>query len=230
LRIAANSANNGNSSPSIEVGMMFVWIIVGIAVVATAFFFPSSQASLWPQVNAAGIAAAAYLTVLVAYCIRKPFPVKTRLIVWLVFLVTGAGVVTAWRTMDEMSHFQRSTLLQIHRSISDGALIVQSEQPFLETLKAYYKQGKGKKETLGALFRRSHPDAKIGTNIHIPEFEGDSTRIYLAELSDTEVVLIGRVTYVKGRVPDFQNYDGRKGMLQERTTLTEKGVRYESEN
>ena len=63
-----------------------------------------------------------------------------------------------------------------------------------------------------------------------PEYEGAQPTTFIAAVSDHEIVLVGQEMYVNGRDPGFKNYDGKTGMLQARATLTEKGLKYESEN
>jgi hypothetical protein len=70
----------------------------------------------------------------------------------------------------------------------------------------------------------------VGINIYKSDFEGDSLKTFIQSLEPRRVVLVSQETYVNGRDPEFKNYNGQKGMIQEKCTLTEQGLNYESEN
>jgi hypothetical protein len=55
-------------------------------------------------------------------------------------------------------------------------------------------------------------------------------KVVVESLDPDRIVLVSQETSVKGRDPNFKNYDGKSGMVQERFILTEEGITYVSEN
>ncbi len=210
--------------------MMILWLVIGVTLVTVAFFLPGKNIELWPSINAAGFAAAIYLAALVAYTMRKPFPVRTRVITRVIFLATSVATVFGWIGSNTQSHWQRNKLLQIRGVIARGIIMPEMQRSLLDVLKIYYQQDFKQKEPLGQIIQRIYAPGTVGTNIHKAWGKGDSTMVYVASVSNSEVVLIGQEMNVRGRNPEFKNYNGRVGMIQERATLTAKGVKYESEN
>lgn len=217
--------------------MVLFWLLVGVVVVSISFFIPGNSAELWPSLNAAGIAAAIYLLALFVYIFRRPISMKGRVIGATLVLIVGTAIVTVWMGLADTTHWQANQLQKIHSVIMRG--ILQSEVPdsMLVVLQDYHKQGRVKKASLGKLFLQKFPGATLGTNIHPPytmnkppEADRDSLRVFVTLLSDSMVVVTGTHAYSRGRNPDFVSYMGRKGTVQERFILTEKGIRHESDN
>ncbi len=209
--------------------MVLLWLICGFVLVSVAFFIPGNQAEVWPNLNSAGTAALLYLLALVAYTMRKPFGRKVQIAVWAATVVTLAALGMHWTGMDSTSHWQLKTLLSIREVIGRGIIHAEVPENLLTVLDKYPHQ-KGKKGTLQQAFLGEYPGTKVGDNIHKPSHDGDSLRVYVASLLDTLVAVAAQEMYVKGRDPSFKNFSGRVGMVQERFTLTAKGIRHESEN
>jgi len=209
--------------------MVFLWLIFGFILVSVAFFIPGNQAEVWPNLNYGGIAALLYLLALVGYTMRKPFGRKAQIAVWAATLVTLGALGTHWTGMDSMSHWQQKTLISISELIGRGIIVAEVPENLLTVLDKYHHP-KGKKATLQQVFLIEYPGAQIGDNIHKPSHDRDSLRVYVASLSDTLIALTAQMLYIKGRDPTFKNFNGRAGMIQERYTMTVKGMRHESEN
>jgi len=210
--------------------MILLWLLLGICVVTAAFFIPGNPPEVWPNLNAAGIAALLYIIALIIYTARKPFSRKAQIIVGCCSAVFLGGLAVHWTGMDETTHWQKQTLLKIREIISRG--IVQAEVPdsLMEVLDEFHHQPKAEKATLAQIFRKHFPNAEVGSNIRKLQSEGDSLFVFVSALSDTHIVLIAQETFVKGRAATFKNLNGKTGMVQERFTLTAKGMHYESEN
>jgi hypothetical protein len=165
---------------------------------------------------------------------RSPFSIKTRIITWTAFILVAAIGAIGWRGQENLSKYQRRTLIEIRGVIEHGILQVELYTPLQKTLAAYYGQPEKKKETLGQIFQQLYPGGKVGENIHDvhqadPKCD-DSLRVVVTRVSDNEIGLVGYHYFSKGRNKEFKNYNGRLGFVQAKAVLTEKGVRYESEN
>lgn len=210
--------------------MILIWLVVGVALTSLAFYLTPESVEIWPSLNAAGLVAAVYLLALMLYSLRKPFSRRSRIVTWVLFALVGTAITISWRTMDKLTHWQRQTLFEIRRTIGDGIMTSQMSDTLLSVLTAYYEQPPTKRHALGAFYRSLYPEIKESQRLVIEKYQDSPPHVYLASLGDDAITLVGQETFVKGRSPDFNNFDGKRGMRQDRATLTEKGVKYESEN
>ena len=128
------------------------------------------------------------------------------------------------------TQWQQNRLLGMKSIAVRGTMISDAPIRLLSVLEQYHTQGKIKKLSLAKTFLQQHPQAVIGSNIYTSSVGEDSTRIFVTTLSDSIIVLTASHAFARGRIADFLPYWGRKGTLQERFILTEKGVRHESDN
>lgn len=213
-----------------EVAVMLVFIVAGIIFVCAAFSIPPKSLELWPALNAGGIAAGIYLVALLVYVLRKPLSSKHRLVAGVIGLVALAAVAFAWIRMEGQIRWQADLLMKIRTTMGRSFIATSMPRYLLKTLDEFYQQKGQKKEHLGDVFRRLQNNPSVGSNIHTPSYPNDPIRIFIETLDAHQIVLVGQETYVKGRDLSFRNYDGNIGMIQERYTLTEKGMTHVSEN
>src|SRR2546425_3710996 len=206
-----------------------VWIIGGIAAVAASFFLSGGD-DIWRSLDAAGIATALYIAALVGFTTRKPFGTRTRVFIWSVFILAGTGVYLDWSGMSETAHRQKESLLKIRGAVSRSIMLNEMPLPLMKVLRSYCEQPPKKRGTLGRAFQAMYPADSVGKNIHAPFDQQDNLKIFVASVSDTEVVLVGQEMSVAGADRYKKNFDGRAGLVQARAILTERGVRYEPEN
>ncbi len=213
---------------------LILWLLAGILLPFAAFYLLGSTNDHWTSLNIAGVVTLIFLFVFLCYCMRSPFSIKTRITTWTIFVLVAAVGAIGWRGMEGLSKYQRRTLMEIHTMITKGILQEELYTPLHKTLAAYYGQPGKKKETLGRVFQRLYPNGKVGENIHNVHQQDpkgdDSLRVVVAAISDNEIGLVGYHYYSRGINKDFKNYNGRFGFVQSIAVMTEKGVRYESEN
>jgi hypothetical protein len=213
-----------------EVSIALLWIVVGVIVVSLVFLLTPASTDLWPATNAAGIAAGIYIIALLTYTLRKPLSMKNRFWIGLsTALVLGLGIFN-WTKNQERVHWQAETLMRIRGVIGRGVMRYEMIPAMLGTLREFHHPKSGKIESLAQVFSRLHPGAMVGSNIHQPQWEGDSMKVIVAKLESGQIELLSQETYVHGREPHFRNYNGQSGMLQEKIILTEKGFTHVSEN
>ncbi|MBI4427905.1 MAG: hypothetical protein HY562_02185 [Ignavibacteriales bacterium] len=212
--------------------MMLLWLIGGLIVVSVAFLLPGSHPEVWPNLNVAGLAAGVYILAVIAYTIRSPLTKKARTATWIIAVITVPALGVFWTGMDSTSHWQQRTLLSIRATIGRGIIASEVPDTLLSILDEYHNpKGRGiRKMSLGKIFESRYPRTRVGDNIHIPNSESDSLRVFVSTLLDTIIVLEAQELYVKGRDPSFKNFNGRTGMVEERYILTAKGVNHESRN
>ena len=214
-----------------EVSITLLWIVGGVIVASAVFLFTPTSPELWPALNAAGIAGAVYLLAMTAYALRKPLGTRLRLWVGIAALVILALGAFTWIRMQQESEWHAETLTRIRGVIGRGVMRYDiMSTTALSTLYEFYRQPAAKKESLADVFRRKYEGAAPGLNIHKPEWDGDVRQVIVAKLEPHLIELVAQETYVKGRDPLFKNYNGQFGMMQEKGTLTEKGIVYVSEN
>jgi hypothetical protein len=209
--------------------MVVIWLLIGISVVTAAFFLPGNSVEAWPALNLAGIATLIYLLVLLLYTLRPPIPRKKIVISWILSLAVMVAIGFSWTGMERTTKWQRSQLSKIHTVIVRGIVLAEIPQ-LLGIVGQYHAQASGKKASLLELFKRKYPETALGANIYKPQSESDSLKVFVSAFSDNEITLIAHFPYAKGRDANYVSYTGRKGSVQEKFILTEKGVHHESEN
>ncbi len=207
--------------------MAFLWLLAGLAAVSGTYLLFSDSVDPWPGLQAAEKTAILYFLGLVMFTIRS-FPKRARVIAMIIAVVFAGSAHFFSTTFEKTTRWQKSQLLTILNIIHAGILTSEMPQPLLATLESYHKQ-RGRK-TIGQVFREVVPGATVGKDIRAREYEGDSLHVYLAALSDDNVVLVGQPSWGAGKDPSFKNFDGKIGLQQLRATLTAKGVTYESDN
>ena len=210
--------------------MIFLWMLGGIIVVSLAFFLPDQSIDLWQSLDAAGIAAVIYIVALLVYILCNPIPAKHRIILGAVALLSMIGLSTHWVGMYSTTHWQQKRILENKSLVIRGIMISDAPIKLLSVLEEYQEQGKIKKLSPGKIFLKKYPQAHIGSNVYVSPMGDDSIKIFVTALSDSAIVLTASHTFAQGRTADFLPYWGRKGTIQERYILTEKGVRHESDN
>jgi len=210
--------------------MIFRWLFGGIILVSLAFFIPARSVDLWPSLNAGGIAALLFMIAMLGYILRAPIPISHRIVIGVATFLSVAALGAHWMGMLNTTQWQQNRLLSIKAAIVRGTMTSDAPIRLLSVLEDYYAQPKPKKRSLAKVFLQKYPEAKVGSNIYESSVGEDSMRVFVTTLSDSIVVLTGSHAYAKGRADDFVPYWGRKGALQERYILTEKGVRHESDN
>lgn len=213
-----------------EVSITLLWIVVGVVFVSLAFLLTPSSPELWPSLNAAGIAGALYLIVMLTYALRKPVGTATRVWIGIAAIVVLALGGFTWMRMQDQTEWQAQTLMHIRGVIGRGVMRYDMSGAVLKTLNEFYKQSGAKKESLADIFLRQNNGASVGSNIHKPEWHTDARQVIVKKLEPGMIELVSQETYVKGRDPQFRNYNGQLGMIQEQFILTEKGITHVSEN
>jgi hypothetical protein len=202
----------------------------GVILVSLAFFLPARTVDVWPSLNAAGIAAVIYIIALLVYILRNPIPIRHRIIVGVAAFISVIAVGVHWTGTHNTTQWQQDRLLGMKSLAVRGTMISDAPIRLLSVLEEYHAQGRTKKLSLAKTFLQKHPQAVIGSNIYTSSVGEDSTRISVTTISDSMIVLTASHAFARGRTADFLPCWGRKGTLQERYILTEKGVRHESDN
>ena len=214
-----------------EVSVTLLWIVGGVILVSLAFFLTPSAMDLWPSLNAAGIAGAVYLLAMTTYALRKPMKTSLRIRAWVAVVVILALGAFTWMRMQQQTEWQAATLIKIRGVVSRGEMRNEMMSSLaIRTLNEFYRQYGVTKQTLADVFRRQNEGAAPGLNIHTPQWPRDYRQVIVAKLEPALIELVSQETYVKGRDPLFKNYNGQVGMIQEKLTLTEKGIVHVSEN
>ena len=87
--------------------------------------------------------------------------------------------------------------------------------------------------TLGQVYRKRYPPGKAGdtwSSMTPTGMANPPNDVFLTTISDDRIVLVARHPWFRGRDGSFMTYNGPKGTIQIRATLTEKGLQYDTEN
>ncbi len=214
--------------------MVIRWLLAGCVLVSIAFFVPGRSSELWPTLNSAGIVVLVYLVALLATFLRsKDLAGRRKYGILAVALIGVLGCAFSWWQMEDQSRWQKKTLGEIGSIIGRGIYTSFVTDSLLSVLDEYHHQTGRVKLTLGQVYAKRCPPGKVGVawssfaQNGIPNPPDD---VFLASISDTEVVLVARQPWYKGKDTTFATYQGPRGTLQVRATLTAKGVRYVTEN
>jgi hypothetical protein len=209
--------------------MMLWWTIIGTVGLSFVYLFARRSGDAWHTVNALGIVVGVYLIALVLFVLRKPIRLFPRIVVGIfAFAVIGVTAFVWLRAQtianERLQFSARASQLSM-RSYLQSTMW----RTLMETFRQYYAQHGIKKESVGAIFGRLNDGVSVGSNIAVP-YSAYAAKIVVDRLEPSRIVLIGRTFPPTGKDAHFKNFDGDSGMVQERFTLTEKGMSHESEN
>jgi branched-subunit amino acid ABC-type transport system permease component len=201
-----------------------------VIAISGALFLTPVRTELWPAVNVAGIVALCFIIALLFYVLRNPIRTRAKVLAALVAAIALAAIAIQWVRMEERTHWQKDQLMRIRGVIGRGVCTVEMTGHLLKTLDLYHRQSTGKPRTIADAFAKVTPGAHLGMNIHKPEWAEDEMTIVVTVMSPDSIVLVSRDLVAQGRDAAFRNYDGAKGMIQEKYILTTRGITHVSEN
>ena len=209
--------------------MPVVWLFIGSAMVAFSYYFFYTPTDPWPGVIGGAIGGTIFLVVLFFGIMKTtPFSLKTKIASTVLLLAVLGLSEVSWKTLYDMSHYQRKILGTIRIVIGEGILQSYTEGAMIPPFHAYYATNQRKKIPIGKLFLVMNKDKIHGGSY---KFENDLEQVsMLRNVSDTSITLIMVDTVARGRDAAFKNANGQTGRLQAKATLTERGVSHEREN
>src|SRR5208283_5496102 len=103
--------------------MAIVWFFIGSLMVIGPFLIFHVPMDPWPGVVAAGIGGTVFVVLLFLFTIlRTPFTTKLKLLSSAVLTIILIASFVSWRTMYDMTHYQRTMLGKIRTVIGDGIM------------------------------------------------------------------------------------------------------------
>lgn len=214
--------------------MIVLWLIIGCVVVSVAYFLPGRSSELWPNMNSAGVALLLYLVVLLGVFYRsKHLSSRRRNWVLAIAVIAILAAMFSWWQMKDQSQWQRHKLGEIGTIIGRGIYTAMLTDSLMSILDDYHHQ-KGKPMlSLGQVYRKRYPPGNVGdpwSSLKPTGRPNAPDDIFLAAISDTQVVLVARHPWYRGNDSTYATYNGPRGTIQVRATLTEKGLQYVTEN
>jgi energy-coupling factor transporter transmembrane protein EcfT len=208
--------------------VMLLWIFSGVILVSAVYLLvPSSDA--WLPLNAAGATAALYLIVVVFFVARKPVGLLSRVVLIVLALSVIGLTAFTWITEQRSIEEQREYIKQRSEISSRGVIFYSVSQNLLQTLRTSRENNWTRTKTLEEIFRIRNVNVDVGKPLTSVGYYS-STKAFVETLKADSIVLIAVDPNSAGRDPGFINYKGGKGYIQERFTLTRKGLVYESQN
>lgn len=215
------------------------WWIFGVAIIATTvFFIPERTGEIWTPVLSAMAVVGIFYVGLLVYIFKNGDSTAGKMIGVGVIGLFVALVIFNGVNQYSSSTFQHKTLTKVRSVIDRGLITVYSQEALLKSLQTYHNGTNHRGLTLEEIFRERYGDdiqSGSGLTRFIPddqkEHSGESPFIYYKDTKNSnKLVLIGQSLLAKGRDSTFKNYNGQKGLLQYRATLTKDGVDYVREN
>jgi hypothetical protein len=209
--------------------MAIVWLFIGLLMVIGPFLAFHVPMDPWPGVVAAGIGGGIFILVLFFFTVlRTPFSQKAKILSGAVLAILLLASFVSWKTMYDMTHFQRTLLGKIRTVIGDGIIEQAAYDAMYPPLRTFYEQTKKPKLPIGKIFLAVNKE-RIHDKVY--RFSGDDFfQASLVSESDSTVTLLIADSVARGRDLSFANYNGLRGRLQFKAVLKEKGVSYEREN
>ena len=208
-----------------------IWVVVSSILVALAFVGTFlATASTWDAAIAGGLASLIFVGGLIYRITRPPMNVRQRWWIAGASSVIIVGTCLYWNVMYTMTNYQYNTLHTIHKVIVHGIAKAMFQEEGSKTFIRYVEEWKRGHRSVGRAFREvSRFDESDSTRLNTDSWE--HLRMYVATVSDTEVVLIVQDSInVDGENPNFRNFDGRVGMTQDRLRITPTGFAHEIQN
>ncbi len=209
--------------------MAIIWFFIGSLMVIGPFLIFHVPMDPWPGVVAAGIGGTVFVVLLFFFIIlRTPFAPRIKMLSTAILAIMLIASFVSWKTMYDMTHFQRTTLGKIRTAIGEGIMESASYDAIYPPFRKYYEQSHAPKLPIGKIFLAVNNE-RIHDKVY--RFDGDQfIQSSLDNVSDSTITLIMVDTVARGRDLNYPNYNGLKGRLQFKAVLREKGARYEREN
>jgi|GEM_PF-756012 energy-coupling factor transporter transmembrane protein EcfT len=227
-----------SDQPTTSATIMLIWMLTGIVLVSAAFFL-SPYSRPWISLNVAGAVAGLYLIALLFYVARKPLRFLFRVtLICLGLLVVGVTTYSWVRSQSYVKE-QRESQILLQKTGARSILFSGMSAQLLRTLQEFHGPAKSKNHTLREVFLNRFGPVAVGQIVPPPlksayyDYESYifmTRRVYLRSLEADKIVLVGVDGYNKGREQSFGNINGKSGLIQEKLTLTPKGIVHESEN
>lgn len=227
-----------SDQPNTSITIMSIWLLTGIILVSAAFFIiPHSQP--WISLNAAGGVAGLYLIALLLYVARKPLRLFLRIVVVLIGLIVLGVAAYSWIRSQSYVRQQREDLILLGTTSVRGSLFSGMSVQLLHTLRQFYEAKGKQKPTLSKVLADRFGPVTEGQIIPPPRnapindinsYIFRRNRVYLHTLRADTIVFVAIGQDYRGRESGFKNFDGNTGRIQEKMTLTPRGISHESEN
>lgn len=213
---------------SSAVTVMLIWILSGVIVVSAVYSF-TPTVTPWSALNAAGFVAGVYLIALLLFVARKPVRLLPRILAFVLALTAIGATAFTWIKSEHYLEDQRTYAKERSEITVRGMIFNTGSQNLLQTLRTSQKNSWTRSRTLDEIFRLRNPSAAEGKELRSTAIYR-SIVFYVETLKPDSIVLVATDITVPGRNPDFVAHGGRKGCIQDRFTLTRKGMVHESQN
>ncbi len=206
-----------------------VLTLCGVIIVSLSYQVFWDRTFIWKPAIAALSAAALYSVVYFSLIFwKKEFSLRTRIIPILLFAVFLTASAYSIQIISKTTQYQRVSLNEIRTNIDRGIAAEKINSCLFKTYREYLGQEGNSKMCIGDVFRKFNPGGeKFLTAYSSPD---DGEYLYISNISPDSVTVIFQSKIGGGVNPEFKNFDGGKGKIQEKGTLIEKGVKYVTEN
>lgn len=214
-------------------------LILAIVVTAIAYlvtFLVTKE--IWAAIYAAGLGCLIY-TIFATYELVKYFTAKKAKYIALVLATLWIGGISVnWVAVYKQIDFQTQALHYTLKGVTHSAAIVDLYRSSHAIKKEYFgindASARSIQDILLNEFQFTNPQIGELDYHSLPNFstniEDPAPKFYATDLTDSSATLILQSTYVKGEDPLFKNYDGSRGLIQDKLTISINEVEYEFQN
>ena len=215
--------------------------IAGVAILTgVVFFLFGMNSSILMSITAAMSVVGLFYIGLLTFILKKSEMRWERVVgIGVLVLFTGFAFYDGFSNYRHSKWHHKRLTEDIRISLDSGLISIHLKNPLLKTLKAHYRE-QSQTDNIQQLFVQRNRDkitSKGKLTRFIPDDQIEAEKVndppflyYDSTQTDNKVVLIGLSRFGNGERSGFKNYDGTRGNLQYKATLTPKGVDYVKEN
>ncbi|MFH0990947.1 MAG: hypothetical protein V1799_13110 [bacterium] len=214
---------------TLDLSITIIWLTIGVALCSLGFILPENSSEIWPALDAAGIAAIAFLLVLLVYVLRKPISPKLRFIMILGFFLFAGSVSYVWMSTKQRILAGQHFVAQTRRPIAEGYSYYKASEYLLRPLKEYHQQRSQKKKSLGSIFQEIYPNTYAGSHLYQPGNYDPMAEVIIHSVTPDTIVLQSRVINPYAHRARPFVISNSPNLIKIQFTLTAKGISYVSE-
>lgn len=207
------------------------WVITTVVVVAVTFVAAfTSSGDIWDAMFSAAVPVCLFLTGLFVRATRTSVTPRQRVAILSAVALLALGVAGHWAVMHSSTRWQHERAIEfrdrLERSIMMSAVFDRATPVFA----AFHEQRFPENRSMTEVFQERYPAlTERGGAVLLDSLEL-GVKVYARSAWNTTIILTAEAGYGTGLDPDYQNIDGRQGMLQCSLRLTPEGMAYEYQN
>ena len=209
----------------------YIWFLISIISISVFYFcMIIISDDYWFHAESTSIFAALLILLFILYMTRKPFPVRIKNIIIIIYFVVVCLISISWIQSKKLTFQQKEYLIAIRKNVDEGQLSYVIHRYLLKTLYKYQIKENDTFTIRNIFEQQILSDSTFPTFKYDMEFfKNDSMRLNISPITDDEIILIGE-SAITGFDEKFRNFSGRTGKMQYTGMLNKDGIKYVRNN